>query len=571
MGEKNSTSLIQETVRLTQLMQNLEQIPVWSREGFFHIGDQMNHISESFATNSSRALTIRERIGTADGLGVLSLDQDLHTVCHDMKMALSDIGTLIGQKDDWINRLEQVIQWSLSLEQEATLPASVDQLRSVGSERLERQTLCAMLDNLMQQVRPLIHETTTTCQLSEEAVGALARTIRTDLSVSHQRLDSFHDGNQATIDHLSASVANVDTTCQKIIEHADQVAQILFAMIQAMQYDDITAQRIQHSISALSQACDRLSSSKKTQENRRWSVLAMRIVVDQLKQTGQDMGAAIATIQGYLDTIIELSRQQRELVSSARGACRAFHQQLDATAWQLQSMLQVGLFSDTLSSQVIQSLSLAEHGLFQTRRALDMLAMTAERLTKLARTLKTDGNHRLAALDSMIDGLAARIHTESRQQQGEIQQAIDQLHTISMTYADSTTPKMMRTNGMLRRLPLSTRQMDMVNNDHLRLFNDVLADTQFTVAQVRLLSSDLVFHDRIRDTIAATVAVLEEIIQNVGKNLGEYMTSNPYELASEFEDLSQMYTMDSERRLHQATLGGGEEPAAAQEDDIELF
>ncbi|MBF0158445.1 MAG: hypothetical protein HQL58_02880 [Magnetococcales bacterium] len=571
MGEKNTVSLVQETVRLTQLMQNLEQVPVWSREGFFHIGDQMNHISESFATNSSRAATIRERIGTADGLGVLALNQDLHTVCHEMGATLNDIGSLIGQKGDWIKRLEQVIQWSLSLEQEATLPASVDQLRSVGSERLERQTLCAMLDNLMQQVRPLIHETTTTCQSAEEAVGGLARTIRADLALSQQRLDTFHDGNQATIQSLSSSVTSIDTTCQKIVEHADQVAQILFAMIQAMQYDDITAQRIQHSISAISQACDRLSNSKKIQENRRWSVLVLRIVVDQLTQTSQDLTGAITTIQGYLDTIIDLSSQQRELVADARGACRSFHQQLEDTAWQLQAMLQVGLFSDTLSSQVIQALSLAEHGLFQTRRALDMLAMTAERLTKLARTLKTDGNHRLATLDSMIDTLAARIHCESRQEQGEIQQAIDQLHSISMTYADSTTPRMMRTNGMLRRLPLSTRQMDMVNNDHLRLFNDVLADTQFTVAQVRLLSSDLVFHDRIRETIAATIVALDEIIQNVGKNLGEYMTGNPYELAAEFDDLAQMYTMESERRLHQATLGGEQQPDAEEGEDIELF
>ncbi|MBF0369318.1 MAG: hypothetical protein HQL52_07685 [Magnetococcales bacterium] len=567
------TSSTEESInRLQQQITALEQVPDLSKAGFMNVADHMGNFSAAFAASASRAASIRERIAADNGgLSLAPVRKDFQDIQKAINGVFESIDKLTESNSQFISRMEEITAWALPLEQDAFLPAMVDQIRAKGGQKVERQSLGAIIDNLMRQVRLLLREIVTSSQEGGNVMNHLVRRLSTDLDTSQHGLMALKKTITTTFKQMEQSVKGMDKACGQMEAHTDTVNTLVFEMVGSMQYDDITAQRIGHVVEILSQAAQKLEPGGTDKKNRkRWFAIATQLTINQLKEISADLVKAVDSLTENLDLISGETDAQKSDISQARSASMTFHQDNDNVTYHLTALLRLPIFDEGLSSEVLRTFSQAENSLFQTRRAMDMLRMTTERLEKLSDTMDTQGNERLRTLAESITMLAQRIQTETKEKNQTINTMSDQIQEISTDYAGQVTPQLMRTNSMLRRIPLTTRQMDTGNSDVLDQLNETFGDTHATFNQIMLLAAEMTFQKVIKRICDRSDRVLEEVLEfEAGEKLFKSLDTDITALASEFDDLASLYTMASERRVHDAALNveNGED----DDLDIELF
>ncbi|MBF0153699.1 MAG: hypothetical protein HQL64_08170 [Magnetococcales bacterium] len=563
--------------KMDRLMAMLEKVPETSKNGFSNIADHMGHFSGSFAASASRAVLIKERIESSGDMGLTPLRKDLEQIREEVEKLFTVLDKVIVQKSPLIKRLEKITDWGLQIEQKSFLPRVVDQIKSQGSERMERHTLGSMIDNLMEQTSPLINEIVSSSQETRDVLEHLMKRLGTDMEVSKGSLESLQKSAEETIQRMSKEIGKITAICSGMEKRSDQVGSVVFEMVQAMQFDDIASQRTHHALEGLRQAREKLLLAADTddpeagQKAVQWFLVAVRITIRQLEDTCKDLVGAIKSMQEHLAEIGTIAEDQVTELANARTTTRRFHQHATDITYLMSGSQRLGIFDDSLSNEVLKTLSRADSGIFQARRAMDMLIMTSQRLESIAASMKTGGNNRLDSLVASIRSLGKTVIEENPILSEELNKAVERIQKISLSYSENTTPRLMRTNTLLRRIPLTTQQMDTSNNDLIRLFHEALVDARATSTQVTLLMAEMDFHREINDTISNVVAGLNKLMREVGSDHARYMEGDLHALAGEFEDLSKLYTMNSERKIHETELEGHATTDDGGGDDIELF
>ncbi|HAT48780.1 MAG: hypothetical protein HQL07_00815 [Nitrospirae bacterium] len=570
---EESLALLQKHIRA------LGDIPNITKAGFMNIADHMGDFSASFASGASRAITIRERIGVNDSeLGLTDLRHNLRQIYREITGVFQSIKSLVKDKEAFSSSMEQIADWGLRLEQDAHLPLMVDQVRGQGKEELERQTLAAIIDSLMRQMRPLVHEVSSCTQEASDIMNHLTRRIIADLDTSNHSLTVLKGHTASTLKRMSSGVQNLLKNCTLVESQSDSVNEIIFEMIQAMQYDDISSQRISHVITALERAIEKLQSlgtAEDPQTNLRWFILVIRICGEQLRGINTDLVAAVNDMHHHLTRISDVAEGQKKSVSAAQGLSMELRKDCAEISYHLHILLRLGVFDENLSSDVLKTLSKAENAVFQAKRALDVLSMTCERLEHLVMGLDTSRNGRLENLARSVSAIAMIVKQEGKERHTQLMQAVDKLQAITMFFSEKTTPKVMRTHSLLRRLPMLLQQIESTNNDIRAMMNENLSGSRTVGIQIMLLSAEMDFHTKIEGEINQIMEQLTTTTEKVATgSLATELGGDLHEMAREFEDLASMYTMDSERRAHGDALGEDTdlfgEPSSS-DDEIELF
>ncbi len=572
MTQRRTTPSAKQCIQ--QVIGLLSQVPPLSNEGFQNISNHMGNFSSSFATGASRAIAIRERIESDGELGLTPLQNDLRKVYREITGAFREMEALANKKSAYIEQMRDIGEWARNLEQEAFLPPIVDQIRGRIGQGLEVQTLGAIIDSMIQQIKPLIQDVIGSSNEAEDIIHHLTRRISADLASSRHNLTGLKKDASALQRSLGKSVRKFDAACATMTERSSAVSSVVFEMVQSMQFDDITAQRIGHIITALESALEMVQKKSRSQKDKRWLALAIKIIMDQLQATTGDLMRAIEDTESQLTQIAYHAVDQTKSVSHVRAVGSAFRHDIDDIAYCLNSMLRLNIFDETLSTDLLAGLSAAENASMQAKRALTVLEITSARLEKLASSLSTQESERLSILTGSIISLAQTIQREAPEQIRNLNAATTKLHAISLAFSDKSTPRLVRTNSLLRRIPLSTKQLDGNNNDIICEMNETLADAQADAIQISLLSAELSFNRTISKLVEEALNALEALLRREKIDLEEVLKGDDIlELAKEFDDLQKLYTMESERRLHQASIAGDEAADGGEEDsmDIELF
>lgn len=558
---------------INEIVGILSDIPDGNKEGFLNIAEHMGNFSGVFATGASRATSVRERLNSAGEFGLAALKTDMNRTFREITSTINALNGLAASKSALTDRLARAVEWGYSLEQEAILPPITDQIKVKSGETLELQSLASILDNLLHQSRPLIAELISGCQSAHALTSHLNRRIMADLDSSRQGLVRLKKNTQAVMTTMARQVGEISTACMDMENRARGVNGLLAELVQAMQYDDITSQRIQHAASALVQVKNKVATRDDGDAAQRWAVLAMRIVVDQLEESTTDLVTAIQTIHHQLTRISDHAVAQAKEVQILRGVGLNFRQAVAEMTHHLNAMLRLGIFDDTLPGDFLRVVSQAENGIFQAKRALNALVLSANRMENLASSLRHRGTDRMQILTGAVLDLSRRILREKEAIHTELTASATILQKISAEFMERAMPTLLRTNAMLRRMPLSIQQVDNHNTDNLTALSENLAEAQSTTIQIMLLAAEMTFHVTFQKNIHKVVETLQGLIHEHAD--ADTLDLNRALQATEFQDLAAMYTMDSERRILQQALHLDQTtdnaPVGEEDDGFELF
>ncbi len=565
-SKKNKTTNL---TKIQNIIKALERVPKVSKKGFFSIGEHIGNFSGGFAKSATEANLIQDRIKNGNDMGLGDLRTTLDKVYNEIDNSTREMNSLIERKAEFNQNMKEILTWSYTLEQDAFLPPTVDQLKGDTGKHLEAQTIGSIVDSLLLQSHPLTHEIVTVTQHASGTMNNLTLRITTDLESSIAALKAYKRTISTAAKRMLSSTKNISKACDDAESRSNKVNGIVFEIIGAIQYDDINTQRIQHAVEILLKVEERYDKLE-TDRDKLWFITALRITADQLKECLKDFHNAFKTIQGNFNKILENAVEQIKAINNLRETQRQLLQDTEEIKYNLTTILGLSFFNDSLTSEVMRSLSQAENNIYQAQKAISMLTMTTERLEQLVTTLKTFSNNRLKALSEMIDEYSKRINKEAPDKQKLLSGTYELLTEINLDYSDKVTPQIIRTGSMLRRVPLSTQRMETNIEDLSRSLNNIMANTQAIAIQVKLLVSETRFGEEIQNMLEKVIKRLEEIVKKESKKQADAGDKKTDELTEEFEDLKDFYTMASERNIHQAAVG---EDSDAEESfgDIELF
>lgn len=552
----------------------LEQIPDRSKAGFSLIADQMGHFSVGFAAGVTQAVSIRERLATETSeLGIKPLRDDYRHINQEINAVFQDVGKLIEEENTLKGQLQQITSWAMNLEQDIFLPSIVDQLKGQVGQELERKTLGSIIDSLVGQMRALVQEIMISTQDAANTINNLSRRVSTDLEASKHNFSTLKARSVALMEQMVSRVKAMDTCCAGMEDHAAQANGVIFEMAQDIQYDDISAQRFDHTVQNLKMVEQRLAQGSWEERDKRWVTVATSIVAKHLEDISSDLSSSVQSLRSHLERLETIARERALSVTEARDTSLLLQQEIQDLFYHLNALLRLSVFENDFSSDLLRNFSKTENSIFQAKRAFDTLHLTTQRLDKLLPTLDFKSSHRLEILTKTIGQLVDRIQHEGARRGRHLVEITNQLQDINLSYSESTTPKIMRATTLLRRVPLRAQQVESDHNDVLKIITDTIGATQAIVVQAKLLSADMTFHRRIQKGTEHITAHIETLLEEmVGPEALDSLQANLLSVANEFEDLSNLYTMASERISHGEILG--EEPTEEEifgDDDIELF
>ncbi|MBF0614386.1 MAG: hypothetical protein G8237_11560 [Magnetococcales bacterium] len=568
-------SLANTLTQLDKIIATLDRTPALCSAGFHAIVDYMGGFSASFASSASRAAAIRERHSVkGKSKGLQPLQQDLTRIQREIESSLKHFDGLMAQTRSFVQTTDSLILWALTLEQDAFLPQMADQIISQGSDALERQTQCAIIDSLMRQIRPLIHDLISSLRDASTMMQQLTQRLAADMDLSSHRLKALKSRLRDVIGRMGVSIAAIDEACQKIESHAEANNGVLFEMMQTMQYDDISVQRLAHITEMMRQGRERLAEAQGQTQPLRWFAMTTRLTIDQLEESAADLVSAVQTMHRHLTSISDLAEAQKKTIFAARNVSMEFQQDVAEAAYHLGAMLKLPILDDALLAEILKTLSQTENILFMAHKAMETLDKTAHRLTALTRDVNTKGCGKLETLTEAIQELASRIHKEGHQKGEELLQSAEAVQTINSEFAELGAPRIMNAGVMLRRIPLTIRRLEMSNADLATIFSESLAETLATYNQIMLLTSDITFHTTIRTASSQICRELTAISTAQAGPLLPTLLDDCRSMAEEFHGLYALYTMDSERRIHAQLLGAmpaEEESCRMPEDNDDGF
>ena len=171
--------------------------------------------------------------------------------------------------------------------------------------------------------------------------------------------------------------------------------------------------------------------------------------------------------------------------------------------------------------------------------------------------------------------LLERIQKEGSRKSRRLLEISNQLQDVSLNYSEKSTPKIMRASTLLRRVPLRAQQMESDHSDVLRIVNETIGETQAIIVQTKLLAAEMDFHTRIQKGTEHITEHLKALLpEMVDMEMVNDLKGNLSNLTEEFADLSNRYTMASERITHGTVLGetdSTQEEIFGDDDGCELF
>jgi di/tripeptidase len=349
-------------------------------------------------------------------------------------------------------------------------------------------------------------------------------------------------------------------------------------IVMSLQAEDIARQRMEHIQEAIRQVAASLDTGASVQSGAR--ILALQR--SQLAGTRDLLAESIQTIQSALQP---LSPQITELVSRTANLA----EQTDENGRSFASVIDEGL--DTVSSvfercsesvkavlAIVNSVVPQMEEMTRGACALEMIESSIQ-LISLNAAIKTS---QLGSEGAAMGVIAAELLSVTKGSEGDTKIVLDALAAIHLSLEKITHDGAGAANSLMM-----TSSSQAVRNE-LQALSQAIRDSSQEMStglsQVQQIAAglcpELELSCRLALRAASLLPSFDEQLQNLDDALTQMGCTGPMldasDGGSQADDLSRMYSMESERKIHMAVLGGDANLAATPEssefgDDVELF
>lgn len=562
---------------LDQLTTDLRALPALNSNGFREITLHMQNFSKNFSSGAERIMALQEQVVSGGGLSSARLNEELEVAFREMGGTLTDLEAWQGLRPSFEESLRPVIDWGLALESESAITGVADLMALQDNKATQSQTFGAIIDDILQQLRPQILELIITGQETFDTVTFLDKRLQVDLKEAREQLLASRKVCNVTLGRMGKSIAVIDRECQAMEARGQAMKEVVFSMVQEIQFDDICSQRIGHIWAGCGVAQKSLLSGRADQkEEKRLFVFILHMLADQLDDLTRDLLEAVAAIQKHISQVAQLAREQVASVGAVRDAGRGLKHDLAGLTFEVMGLTRMETGASLLSSQGMNTMGQVVDEIQQLRRVLEGMNGMAGQLTEFNASLEiSPGNNALTMTSEAMRALCAKIAAGVPEHGRFLEKADGDLQTVVKGFvATDPTRKQQTLTTQLQAMPRSLDRLKSSANAWIKAMNETMGETQAPAVQVMRLLADMDFHGAVQVESARLSEALRTLARAAAPG-GEDEALAGLQW-TDFEALRQIFTMESERRCfrnsyERLTRQSAAPEEAAGDTDVELF
>lgn len=368
-----------------------------------------------------------------------------------------------------------------------------------------------------------------------------------------------------------AAVRNIDERYGNFQRATDKV-------VMSLQSEDIARQRVEH----VQEAIRRVSATLENGAGIESCASLLTLQRSQLVSTRELIAESIQTIQSELQSlgprIRELVSQTAELAEETDENGRSFAAGIDSRLEGISSVFAQCSSSVKAVLSIVNSVVPEVENMTEGACALEEIEASIH-LISLNAAVKTE---HLGSEGVAIGVIAARLHSVTKESEGDTRAVLGDLAAIK-----SSLSKITAGDDIAERSLMMTTSGEVVRNELAGLSKSVRAASQEMTAGLTLvrqkaeeLCVELERSCELSMRASSVLPLFDEQLQHFDESVAQLgYTSEMAGLGREgveAEDLAKLYSMESERKLHQKIFGEGTVAAAAADsgefgDDVELF
>jgi len=555
----------------TRSAEDMNTISKTTEDEFLVIGQNLNAISEDCAGISSTAASLINQDDSGDGFNVDKVEALFSSAFAStgacalaIPDGISEMKALAASLDN-ISSLRTYLD---SLSRSITVIGVLIRIETARMDGADFNSMTTVVDDLAQQI-----------EVSTKAIASSANDFRLvihDISAKlAAQLETFKkeaaaaDAQVRTIINEMQDMKTRSTwACKRIDGRASQIISEVNEIVTSLQFHDICRQKMEHVAKTLVDAAERLEGMAEATVGdraalKKWISDVVLIQISQMESVAVETASAAGGISAHLTQISDLSDAQAEDTSMILEEEESGSLKVERIMTELEALLSLNAQCKAMTTNMLDSVSLAstrintmsEHvaNIVAISDSISLLATNA--LIKVGRT--GEQGRALAVL-------ADKIRTLSQQAKNEINKGAEKINDIltrSEEFRRSISEKLYaqladaetvgeRARATAPELIAADKIMIQSMSTIGTLAKGLRTDIERLVAGIR-------FDDIIRKGIDSITADLHTALKQLEATVPDAEGGvNVQAAAADLNNLAKMYTMKSERDVHNAVVGG---------------
>lgn len=540
---------------LEEVRTDLAAAPTSSRNGFQEIGRHMETFSSGFAAGVKRTMAEQEQGALAIRQELANLDGKWHLASGELRRLMEGILSLT-HRGNLSEELEHFTRWGIDLEIASDLPRLARDTPS-GQVPGPRE----IVDNLLHQARPLIHEAIATAQEGWELLEHIGQCASDGITPWTNGMGVLERRLDAALRRIARVQEGTIKGCHGMAARWERLRDVVLAMVQAVQYDDIGSQRLQHTIKAL----DIIGSHLEREEGlgrHPWAVRGLEVVIDQLRDIDHEMAQAIGQVHHLLNQVAILSVEQVNALKSVRGSARGVRQDATDIALDTAALVRLLQLTHTLFEQAQQALVQTINVAGQTAQSLETLGMIAQMATGVLQRLPTTDT-------TAVSRYLQRLLDEWPRHHRLLTETLTHMEETRQQRLRTTQPRDALVRTTLEQASEVAQALSRHNEGFIHGIDHALADLHRHTLQLYSFLAGMTFGEGIHALITEAMTQLGEVLEEAEAALPQLPDGEETLAHPGFQELLALFSMAREQELLYLTLGV--EPPPQSVESVELF
>lgn len=540
-------------------------------KGFQKFTVQMGKVSKTMSHDTAKALDSLDKLKSQDNAALKQISSNIDKVAHQVDSIFYNVQNSNNEEFAFKDAIHPIITWCESIKKTALDKQFLSLIDNNYHTDHDIHNICAVVDNLNMHISLLSSETINSLNESEKIFPILQNRLAKDLSGSINSLKHTHDEVTEKYIKINRQIFEMQPTCDQLQHHTNSSDQIFSHLVQTMQLDDMITQRLDHNIKTLMLIADQIDQ-KQTEDWQKWAAIALKITMDQIEETLNELIKAITLLYVQIPQFIELTGKQIEYIETLRTLGIKNRHWFDDAMYTFNNLLRLFNYSSLLISSTKRSYDNVHDAVRQANQAMtNTEKLIVGKLEKLVQHLFKSTKSEITEHAKTIQELALKIQNENPSHSENLEKFIQQIQTDQHSFVKTNQQHHLEIKDYFQQITHQRKLIDHHLSDLINNMNNILSNSQAPAIQLILLISRITFHVKIKKESIKAISIIQQSMVEICDDVKNTITAYP-DKETAFQSIHKLYTMSSERICFNKTLGlENDEKISTDEDNIELF
>lgn len=578
MEKKRFSEVVLENWKdtLMNVSQELENVSHSTESEFLTLGDSLNRFFSINSDNANQVNGVVDKINSGEKLNISGMTEQFDAAYLELEVLRKTFLRVTESFSELKKKVSRILEMKEFLSSISYSIKMLSILMKIKSSKLSGNLFSQEIKSIDALAKGISKNTKEITTYSSEVLAFIDESsvnISNSITDFDQTLSSNRKSLDSSFENLASDTDKTKETCSKIKFLSEQIFPEINNIVSGIQFHDIARQKLEHiseAIESLAHSVDFNSESEEIALRKLAIVLRLQIAhINNVKDEAQENSKRITS---YLTEISRIAIEQGVNANIIQNIAGKNSSRMDTVSTQLQQLPEIFEIISSIKNELLKAVDVIDLNISKVAKQLkniesfqtDLKLLTINSVV-LASQMDKSGKVMSVIADN-IKNLSNVVKTEIEIKEKLINDIVE----ISKRYKDELKTDLESKTSKVEQIFQSTTDVikSIVKDDELVF--ELSNVTKSFEGEVSGICLKLKFEEIINQQLGNASYRLTQILEKID---AEYSPNDELidSVRAELKLLEEQYTMQSERDVHESSVGGSIKGNESTGDDIELF